>query len=65
MQVSSGTMFGGDFSQVIVAEWGVLEVEANPYAQFQAGIIGVRALYSLDIGIRYPAAFAIGTGMTA
>jgi HK97 family phage major capsid protein len=65
LQVSSGTMFGGDFSQVIIGEWGVLEVEANPYAQFQAGIVGVRALYTVDVGIRYPAAFAIGTGMTA
>jgi HK97 family phage major capsid protein len=65
LQVSSATMFGGDFSQVVVGEWGVLEIEANPYAQFQAGIVGVRALYSCDIGVRYAAAFAIGTGMTA
>lgn len=65
LQVSSGTMFGGDFSNVVIGEWGVLEIEANPYAQFQSGIVGVRALYSVDVGIRYGAAFAIGTGMTA
>lgn len=65
LQVSSATMFGGDFSQVVIGEWGVLEIEANPYAQFQAGIVGVRALYTVDIAIRYGAAFAIGTGMTA
>ena len=65
LQVSSATMFGGDFSQVVIGEWGVLEIEANPYAQFQAGIVGVRALYSCDIGVRYAAAFAIGVGMTA
>jgi HK97 family phage major capsid protein len=65
LQVSSATMFGGDFSQVVIGEWGVLEIEANPYAQFQSGIVGVRALYSVDVGVRYPAAFAIGVGMTA
>jgi len=65
LQVSSATTFGGDFSQVVIGEWGVLEVEANPYAQFQSGIVGVRALYTCDVAIRYAAAFAIGVGMTA
>jgi hypothetical protein len=58
-------MFGGDFSQVVIGEWGVLELQTNPYAQFQAGIVGVRALYTCDVGVRNAAAFAIGTGMTA
>jgi HK97 family phage major capsid protein len=64
MQVGSGSMLAGDFSQVVIGEWGVLEIEANPYAQFQAGIVGVRALYTVDIGVRYGAAFALGTGIT-
>jgi HK97 family phage major capsid protein len=64
LQVGSGTMIGGDWSQVVIGEWGTLEIEANPYAQFQAGIVGVRALYTVDIGVRYAAAFAVGTGMT-
>jgi HK97 family phage major capsid protein/HK97 family phage prohead protease len=64
LQVSSATMFGGDFSQLVIGEWGVLEIESNPYAQFQAGIVGVRALYTCDVGVRYGAAFAIGVGMT-
>jgi HK97 family phage major capsid protein/HK97 family phage prohead protease len=50
-------MIFGDWSQVIVGEWGVLEIEVNPYANFQAGIIGVRALMTLDVGLRYPQAF--------
>jgi HK97 family phage major capsid protein len=62
LQVGSGTVLGGDFSQVVIGEWGVLEIEANPYAQFQSGIVGVRALYSCDVGVRYGAAFALGTG---
>lgn len=53
----AGLLFG-DWSEVIIAEWGVLEVEVNPYANFQAGIIGVRAIYSMDVGVRRPFAFA-------
>jgi HK97 family phage major capsid protein/HK97 family phage prohead protease len=64
VQITSGTMLGGDFSQVLVGEWGSLEIAINPFAVFQSGIIGVRAIYSCDIGVRYGAAFAIGTGIT-
>jgi HK97 family phage major capsid protein/HK97 family phage prohead protease len=64
LQVGSGTVIGGDWSNVIIGEWGVLEIEANPYANFQSGIVGVRALYTVDVGVRYAAAFAVGTGFT-
>jgi HK97 family phage major capsid protein len=64
LQIGSGQMLGGDFSNVVIGEWGVLEIEANPYAQFQSGIVGVRALYTCDVGVRYAAAFALGTGLT-
>jgi len=43
---------------------GVLEVEVNPYANFQAGIIGVRAMYTLDVGVRRPFAFSLATSVT-
>jgi HK97 family phage major capsid protein len=64
-QMTAGQLLAGDFSQVVVGEWGVLEVEANPYANFAAGIVGVRAFYTVDVGVRYPAAFSLGTGITA
>lgn len=57
-QVAAATMYFGDWGKAVVAEWGVLEVETNPFANFPAGIIGVRAMYSVDVGIRYPAAFS-------
>lgn len=63
-QVPTGDLLFGDFGQVIVGEWGVLELEVNPYANFQAGIVGVRALYSIDIGVRIPAAFSLATSVT-
>jgi HK97 family phage major capsid protein/HK97 family phage prohead protease len=63
-QVPTGDLIFGDWAQVVVAEWGVLEVEVNPYANFQAGIIGVRAIMTVDVGVRYPAAFYVGTSFS-
>lgn len=63
-QVPSATIIFGDFSQVLIGEWGVLEVDVNPYANFQAGIIGVRAMSSMDVAIRYPSAFSIASSVT-
>ena len=63
-QMTAATMLGGDFSQVVIAEWGVLEVEVNPFANFQAGIIGVRAMVSIDVGVRYGGAFSYATSIT-
>jgi HK97 family phage major capsid protein len=63
-QMAAATMLFGDWSQVIVGEWGVLEVEVNPYANFQAGIVGVRAMVSIDVGLRYAAAFSYAASIT-
>lgn len=64
-QITAGQLLMGDFSSVVIGEWGTLEVEANPYANFAAGIVGVRAFYTVDVGVRYPGAFSLGTGITA
>jgi HK97 family phage major capsid protein len=63
-QVAAATMYFGDWSKLVVGEWGVLEIDTNPYASFAAGIIGVRALYSVDVGVRLPAAFTIASSIT-
>ncbi len=64
VQMPSANMLFGDWSEVVVAEWGVLEVEVNPYANFAAGIVGVRAIYSMDVGVRRPFAFSRATSIT-
>lgn len=63
-QMAPASMLFGDWAQVVIAEWGVLQVEVNPYANFQAGIIGVRAMVSVDVGLRYPGAFSLATAIT-
>jgi HK97 family phage major capsid protein/HK97 family phage prohead protease len=63
-QMTAATMLFGDWSQLVIGEWGVLEVEVNPYANFQAGIIGVRAMVTVDVGLRYAAAFSLASTIT-
>lgn len=63
-QIPAGDMLFGDWSQMVIGEWGVLEIAVNQQANFPAGIIGVRALYSVDVAIRIAAAFSLMTGAT-
>lgn len=63
-QMSSATMLFGDWDKVVVGEWGTLEIETNPYANFQAGIIGIRAMITIDVGVRYAGAFSYSSSIT-
>lgn len=64
-QLEAGYCIYGDWTQLVVGEWGVLSIETNPYANFQAGIIGVRAMYTVDIALRYGQAFSVATSVAA
>ncbi|MDR3414211.1 MAG: phage major capsid protein [Formivibrio sp.] len=54
-------LFFGDFSQVVMGEWGVLEILPNALAEpyYSQGAVQLRALQSLDIGLRHPQAFTV------
>lgn len=63
-QVTAATMTFGDFAQIVLAEWGMLEIALNPYASFAAAISGIRAIQSVDVGVRQAAAFSRATSIT-
>lgn len=63
-QCPTGDIIFGDFSQVVVGEWGVLELAVNTAANFPAGITGIRAMYTMDVGVRYAGAFSVATSVT-
>lgn len=63
-QVPTATAIFGDWSQLVIGEWGTLEVDVNPYANFAAGIVGVRAFYTVDVGVRYAASFSAASSIT-
>jgi HK97 family phage major capsid protein/HK97 family phage prohead protease len=52
----------GNWADLLIGEWGVLEVLPNPYgAGFNAGQVEIRAMQSVDIAVRHPASFAVMT----
>jgi HK97 family phage major capsid protein len=63
-QVTAASMTFGDFEQVVIGEWGLLEIALNPYANFGAAITGIRAIQTVDVGVRQAAAFSRATSIT-
>jgi HK97 family phage major capsid protein/HK97 family phage prohead protease len=63
-QMPSAKGIFGDWSQVVIGEWGVLELAVNPFAGFTAGITGLRAMYTVDVGVRYAGAFSCTASIT-
>lgn len=59
VSASAGRMLIGDFSQLVIGEWGATEILANPYAAgyYEKGDIQLRILHTMDAVVRHPAAF--------
>ena len=54
----SGTTVLGDFSQLILAEFGSgVDVVVDPYSLALTGLIRVHVAHLVDVGIRHGAAF--------
>lgn len=57
--VCSAVLFG-NWSDLLIGEWGTLEILANPFGSgFSAGTVEIRALQSVDIAVRHGASFAV------
>ena len=54
-------LFFGAWSELVIGQWGVLEIVANPYdaSGFPAGDVLIRAMQTLDIQVRHAASFAV------
>lgn len=65
-QMTTGAMYLGDFSQILLGEWGYLELAASnsEASNFKSGIVGLRAFQTVDVGVRNGAAFTLATSIT-
>ena len=56
-----GRVLAGDFSQLIVGEFGSAEILANPYAAgfYEKGAVQLRIMASVDMAVRHPKAFVL------
>lgn len=64
MSVPTGILIGGDWSQLLIAQWGSLELRVNPYANFQAGISNVTGFLSCDVAVLQAGAFTASSAVT-
>jgi len=63
--VPASTLICGDFRKLLLAEWGAgVQIAVNPYANFQAGIIGYRAALTMDVGVAWQSAFTVATAVS-
>ncbi len=58
--ICSAVIFG-NFNDIIIGQWGALEIIANPFDStgFTTGDVMIRAMQTIDIGIRQGASFAV------
>ena len=61
-----GRVIAGDFSQIVIGEWGVTEILANPYAAgyYEKGDVQIRILHTMDAVVRTPAAFVVADDLS-
>ena len=57
-QVSSGDMFFGVWSQLIIGLWSGLDILVDPFTNAADGGVYIRAFQTVDIAVRHAAAFS-------
>lgn len=61
-----GRVLLGDFSQVLLGIWSEIDILVNPFdsVAYARGGVLVRAMSTVDIGIRHPEAFVVADDLT-
>ena len=61
-----GRIIAGDWSQLVIGEWGATEVLANPYAAgyYEKGDVQLRIMHTMDAVVRHPKAFVVADDLT-
>lgn len=57
-QVTSGDVFFGDWSDLLIGMWGGLDITIDRYTHSLSGSVRVVAMQTIDIGVRHPGSFA-------
>ena len=63
---AKGRVLAGDFSQLVIGEWGSAEILANPYAAgyYEKGAIQLRIMATMDLVLRNPKAFVLADDLS-
>lgn len=64
-QLASGNIIFGSWDEVVIGEWGVLELSTdNGGTRFNTAQVGIRAIWMVDVMLRYPQAFVVSTNLS-
>ncbi len=64
-QVASGNLLFGSWENLLIGEWGVLELATdNGGTRFNNATVGIRAMWMVDTLLRYPQAFVVSTNLS-
>jgi len=64
-QITTGHLFFGDFSELLIGMWGGLDIIVDPYTQSSRGRVIVNNFQDVDFEVRRPEAFTFGTTLAA
>lgn len=65
-QLASGNLIFGSWDELVIGEWGVLELATDTGGtRFNAAQVGIRAMWMVDVMLRYPQAFVVSTSLSA
>lgn len=64
-QLASGNLIFGSWDEVVIGDWGVLELSTDSGGtRFDQGIVGIRALWMVDVLVRYPQCFVVSVNLS-
>jgi HK97 family phage major capsid protein len=65
-QIASGNLIFGSWDELVIGEWGVLELATDMGGtRFNTATVGIRAMWMVDVLLRYPQAFVVSTNLSA
>ena len=65
-QLASANLIFGSWDELVIGEWGVLELATDTGGtRFNQAQVGIRAMWMVDVMLRYPQAFVVSTNLGA
>jgi HK97 family phage major capsid protein len=65
-QLASANLIFGSWDELVIGSWGVLELAMDSGGtRFNTATVGIRAMWMVDVMLRYPQAFVVSTNLGA
>ena len=58
------TLLLGNWTDLLIGQWGVLQILADPYSQSSSGTVRLTAIQTVGVAVRHPASFAVCSDLT-